>query len=73
MKIGQYLVKLWARVRCLVFLTHSVVRIHVQPATRAVGNVHHVLGFIVHVFVYLRDEQSDTFIVEMHLLDTCMR
>ena len=23
-KIGQYLVKLWARVRCLVFLTHSV-------------------------------------------------
>ena len=27
LKIGQYLVKLWARVRCLVFfLTHSVVR-----------------------------------------------
>ena len=25
LKIGQYLVKLWARVRCLVFLTHSVV------------------------------------------------
>jgi len=25
MKIGQYLVKLWARVRCLVFLTHGVV------------------------------------------------
>jgi len=24
MKIGQYLVKLRARVRCLVFLTHSV-------------------------------------------------
>jgi len=24
-KIGQYLVKLWARVRCLVFLTHGVV------------------------------------------------
>ena len=24
-KIGKYLVKLWARVRCLVFLTHSVV------------------------------------------------
>ena len=24
MKIGKYLVKLWARVRCLVFLTHSV-------------------------------------------------
>jgi len=24
-KIGQYLVKLWARVWCLVFLTHSVV------------------------------------------------
>ena len=24
LKIGQYLVKLWARVRCLVFLTHSV-------------------------------------------------
>jgi len=23
-KIGQYLVKLWARVRCLVFLTHNV-------------------------------------------------
>ena len=23
-KIGKYLVKLWARVRCLVFLTHSV-------------------------------------------------
>ena len=22
--MGQYLVKLWARVRCLVFLTHSV-------------------------------------------------
>jgi len=27
LKIGQYLVKLWARVRCLVFLTHSVVSI----------------------------------------------
>ena len=25
LKIGQYLVKLWARVRCLVFLTHGVV------------------------------------------------
>jgi len=25
LKIGQYFVKLWARVRCLVFLTHSVV------------------------------------------------
>ena len=25
LRIGQYLVKLWARVRCLVFLTHSVV------------------------------------------------
>jgi len=25
LKISQYLVKLWARVRCLVFLTHSVV------------------------------------------------
>jgi len=25
LKIGKYLVKLWARVRCLVFLTHSVV------------------------------------------------
>ena len=24
LKIGQYLVKLWARVRCLVFLTHIV-------------------------------------------------
>ena len=24
MKIGQYLAKLWARVRCLVFLTHGV-------------------------------------------------
>jgi len=24
LKIGQYLVKLWARVRCLLFLTHSV-------------------------------------------------
>ena len=24
LKIGQYLVKLWARVRYLVFLTHSV-------------------------------------------------
>ena len=24
LKIGKYLVKLWARVRCLVFLTHSV-------------------------------------------------
>jgi len=23
-KIGQYLVKLWARVRCLAFLTHGV-------------------------------------------------
>jgi len=57
----------------LFFLTHSVVRIYVQPATRAVGNVHHVLGFIMHVFVYLRDEQSDTFVVVMHLLDTCTR
>ena len=26
LKIGQYLVKLWARVWCLVFLTHCVVR-----------------------------------------------
>ena len=26
LKIGKYLVKLWARVRCLVFLTHSVVK-----------------------------------------------
>ena len=26
LKIGKYLVKLWARVRCLVFLTHSVDR-----------------------------------------------
>ena len=25
LKIGQYLVKLWARVSCLVFLTHGVV------------------------------------------------
>jgi len=25
LKIGQYLVKLWARVWCLVFLTHGVV------------------------------------------------
>jgi len=25
LKIGQYLVKLWARVRCLVFLTQSEV------------------------------------------------
>ena len=25
LKIGQYLVKLWARVRCLVFLTHGVI------------------------------------------------
>jgi len=25
LKIGQYLLKLWARVRCLVFLTHGVV------------------------------------------------
>ena len=25
LKISQYLVKLWARVRCLVFLTHGVV------------------------------------------------
>jgi len=24
LKIGQYSVKLWARVRCLVFLTHGV-------------------------------------------------
>jgi len=24
LKISQYLVKLWARVRCVVFLTHSV-------------------------------------------------
>jgi len=24
LKIGKYLVKLWARVRCLVFLTHRV-------------------------------------------------
>ena len=24
LKIGQYLVKLWAKARCLVFLTHSV-------------------------------------------------
>ena len=24
LKIGQYLVKLWERVRCLVFLTHGV-------------------------------------------------
>ena len=24
LKVGKYLVKLWARVRCLVFLTHSV-------------------------------------------------
>ena len=27
MKIGQYLVKLWARVGCLVFLTHGVVKV----------------------------------------------
>jgi len=26
LKIGQYLVKLWATVRCLVFLTHNVLR-----------------------------------------------
>ena len=26
LKIGKYLVKVWARVRCLVFLTHSVDR-----------------------------------------------
>ena len=25
LKIDQYLVKLWAKVRCLVFLTHGVV------------------------------------------------
>ena len=25
LKIGKYLVKLWARVRCLVFLTHGVI------------------------------------------------
>ena len=25
LKIGQYLLKLWARVKCLVFLTHGVV------------------------------------------------
>jgi len=27
LKIGQYLVKFWARVRCLVFLTHGVYKI----------------------------------------------
>jgi len=25
LKIGQYLVKLWSRVRCLIFFTHGVV------------------------------------------------
>jgi len=28
LKIGQHLVKLWARVRCLVFLTHGVVYLY---------------------------------------------
>ena len=27
LKIGQYLVKLWTRVLCLVFLTHGVVQV----------------------------------------------
>ena len=31
LKIGQYLVKLWARVWCLVFLTHGVVLCHRHP------------------------------------------
>jgi len=30
LKIGQYLVKLWARVRCLVFLTHGVYMVAVS-------------------------------------------
>jgi len=38
LKIGQYVVKLWARVRCLVFLTHGVVTF---PAT---GRHHPLAG-----------------------------
>ena len=47
-KIGQYLVKLWARVRCLVFLTHGVEIITLmvnhpsgshQQSSRAAGSV----------------------------------
>ena len=33
--IGQYLVKLWARVMCLVFLTHSVDTVTNKPAVIA--------------------------------------
>jgi len=35
LKIGKYLVKLWARVRCLVFLTHSVQEAQLSPRYRA--------------------------------------
>ena len=35
-KIGQYVVKLWARVKCLVFLTHSVYVCHLHVHATAV-------------------------------------
>jgi len=34
LKIGKYLVKLWARVRCLVFLTHSVLSLQTTNRVR---------------------------------------
>jgi len=40
LKIGQYLVKLWARVWCLVFLTHGVVGLCAWPIV-GINNVIH--------------------------------
>ena len=41
LKIGQYLVKLWARVWCLVFLTHGVEKVRVSEEKS--GKTHNYL------------------------------
>ena len=38
LKIGKYLVKLWARVKCLVFLTHSVLRETTNVTKQAIND-----------------------------------
>ena len=46
MKIGQYLVKLWARVRCPVFLTHGVY-ICRQKTTETTLSVHNSMSMCI--------------------------
>ena len=69
LKIGSYLAKLWARVWCLVFLTHGVDPSWTQIRTRTLSqctalssnnsrNMPGISTYVLHTYCYLATEQS---------------